>query len=176
MDACRNPQCVNTRARINQLLNEHDRARNRVVSLEKVVASQKEQIQVLEIALAAAEAEVNNIPEGKIVLIFTVHQAAVYKSDFEEERKDREKARGELEDLKKLKGGKDERVAVYYALKKHKAELKEELETTRTVIETLKKQIEKLASEKDDLKYEVERRKKSKSDKTKQLEKLKGQV
>ena len=65
MDTCRNPQCVSTRAKTNQLLNDNDKARDSVVSLEKVVTSMKQHIHQLEIAkndaiegLAAAKAEV----------------------------------------------------------------------------------------------------------------------
>ena len=50
MDACRNPKCVKTRTKTNELLKDNEEAKNRVVSLEKVVASQKKQIQVLEAA------------------------------------------------------------------------------------------------------------------------------
>ena len=54
MGTCSNPQCVSTRAKTNQLLNDQDKARDRVVSLEKVVTSMRQQIQELEIAKSEA--------------------------------------------------------------------------------------------------------------------------
>lgn len=66
LDPCRNPMCVSSRAKTNKLVQENEEAKVRVASLEKVVLSQKEKIQVLEVAkqeaveaIEVARAEVN---------------------------------------------------------------------------------------------------------------------
>ncbi len=112
-----------------------------------------------------------------------------------EERKDRERARGALDELQKKKGGPNlvlqgEVVALrkdLHDLRKeynqaktknarNEAKLKNEIDTSRIVMEKLKKEVEKLCSERDDLKNEVERRGALKQQKKKEFEKLKLQV
>ncbi len=111
-----------------------------------------------------------------------------------EEHKDRERARGALDELQKKKGGQhlglqgevaalqkdlhDLRKEYNQAKTKNAREEgrpKNEIETLRTVMEKLKNEIERLSSERDDLKNEVERKGVLKQQK-KEFQKLKLQV
>ncbi len=111
-----------------------------------------------------------------------------------EERKDRERARGALDELRKKKGGQNlvlqEEVAALqkdlHDLRKEynqaktknardEAKLKNELDTSRTVLERLKSQVERLSSERDDWKNNAEKRGISKHQR-KEFERLKLQV
>ncbi len=111
-----------------------------------------------------------------------------------EERKDRERAQGALNELQKTKGGQhlvlQEEVALQKDLRdlrkeynqaktknaRDEGKLKNEIDTSRIVMEKLKKEVERLNSERDDLKNEVESRRALKQQKKKEFEKLKLQV
>ncbi len=111
-----------------------------------------------------------------------------------EERKDRERARGALDELQKKKGGQhlvlqgevaalqkdlcDLRREYNQAKTKNardEGKLKNEIDTSRIVMEKLKKEVEKLSSERDDLKNDAERKGALKQQK-KEFENLKSQV
>jgi chromosome segregation ATPase len=107
-------------------------------------------------------------------------QAEIYKADFLEERKDREIARGELEDLRKKKGGEalvfHEQVAALQKeidevrrernhLKKSfaggEAKYRDELATAGKVIANFQKQVEGITKERDHWKYQFDNSKDS---------------
>ena len=108
-------------------------------------------------------------------------QADIYKSDFEEERKDRAEARGKLEEEKDkfMK----ERADLYHKVNKWKQECeklkmehaKQEV-TSQTVLDQHRKAVERLTKERDDLKNDIEHRKKTKHDKIKSYDKMRDQV
>ncbi len=119
----------------------------------------------------------------------------IYKADFLEERKDRERARGALDELQKKKGGQNlvlqgEVAALQKDLRNLRREynqaktknardegkLKNEIDTSRIVMEKLKREVEKLNSEIDDWKTNAERKRALKQQKKKEFEKLKLQV
>ena len=115
-------------------------------------------------------------------------QAETYKNDFQDERKDREKARGALEELRVEKEEQDKLFREEMAslqqqisgLNKERDEsiagFEIELDSSKMVIESLRKQIVKISHERDDFKNEVERRKASKHHKIKDYDRMKEQV
>lgn len=86
-------------------------------------------------------------------------QAVTYKQDFMDERRDREKAKGDLEALQREKEEKDNEIA---GLKQELADHKD--------------QMAKIARERDDFKNEAERRKTSKHHKIKDYNRMKEEV
>ena len=111
-----------------------------------------------------------------------------------EERKDRERAQGALDDLqqKEKKEGvmqkqvthlraevktlKEERNTMKMEWARVKAKLEKDFESSKLVIGNLRDQVERVSEQRDDLKYEVERRKESKNKKIKEYDKMKVQV
>ncbi len=109
-----------------------------------------------------------------------------------DERKDRERARGALDELQKKKGGqhlgevaalqkdlRDLRKEYNQAKTKNardEGKLKNEIDTSRIVMEKLESELAKLRSERDDLKNDAERRGTLKQQKRNESERLKLQV
>lgn len=110
-------------------------------------------------------------------------KAGIYKADFLEERKDREEARGALEDMRKKRGGQDlvfhEEIAALHKeidavreerdhLKKifagTEAKYRDELTTSKRVIANFRQEMEEVSSEKDHWKQQFAKVEKISSD------------
>ena len=109
----------------------------------------------------------------KLIVLLLLYKAEIYKADFLEERKDREAARGALEDMRKEKGGQDvvfnEEVAILHKkidgvrqerdhLKKSfagiEAKYRGDSDTARKVISNFRIQVETISKERDHWKYQ----------------------
>ena len=203
MSGCSNPKCKTLRTKFNEIVSKNEDLTERNSCLQDVVKSLQKEVQILEIA----KSEALVVARVKVIAILVIlnfcvttssccaDQAETYKADFEEERRDRVKAEGALEDMRKEKGGletvfTEDRAELYQEinrLRKSCSDLKmkvqeteqkhkKESECSKSVIQHMKEQMEKLTHEKNDLKNEVERRKSSQHKKLKEYDKMKEQV
>ena len=119
-------------------------------------------------------------------------QANIFKSDFLEERRDREKAKGDLDTVKREMWHKDAMFqqemtglteTINVMKQEHKRELvrveakyQERISTSKVTVQALKSKVQEICRESNDWKNDAQQKKKAMVDKSKEVAKLKAQV